>query len=90
MHQLYFSPHVFKFADNAKNQKQLTVEKREETRGEKQWQTLRQTQVLELQTVKMIKLKKFSLLLYSHIKERTIMACICVSFQTPLPFIFLN
>lgn len=91
MHQLYFSPHVFKFADNAKKPKNSQKWKRERNRGGKAvTNKLRQTQVLALQTVKMIELKKFSLLLYSHIKERTIMVCICVSFQTPLPFIFLN
>lgn len=91
MHQLYFSPHVFKFADNAKKQKTANSGKERGNKGGKTvTNKLRQTQVLALQTVKMIELKKFSLLLYSHIKERTIMVCICVSFQTPLPFIFLN
>lgn len=35
MHQLYFSPHVFKFTDNAKNQKTAKSGKERGTEGGK-------------------------------------------------------
>lgn len=35
MHQLYFSPHVFKFADNAKKQKTVNSGKERGNKGGK-------------------------------------------------------